>query len=229
MKPLVKTLFVPLFLLVLSWQLLESIELVTGSYQSLFLQLPYVVIAMGLILANQFNRSRTFAALLALGGSYWAIQSYMQASLSLALPLFAFSSVSVLLPVTILVLLIAPERGLWNRFGLPLALTAPVCLVSAYWVFNYFPDFHHPLAAYFAVKPLEGYVLSLGGECSICGSLYHRRSAGGQATLRYRDGPGICAAFRFYCPGLAAPAFYIDGDDQRCRHLPGDRCHSQFL
>ncbi len=169
MKPLIKTLFVPLFLLVLAWQLLQSIEQLTGGYQKLFVQLPYVLVVMGLILANQFNRSRTFAALLALAGSYWAIQAFMQASLTQALPLFAFSSISVLLPLTVLVLLIAPERGLWNRFGLPLALVAPVCLLGAALVFNFFPGFHHPLADYFSVKPLAGYVLSVGGSVLFAG------------------------------------------------------------
>ncbi len=164
MNALLKSLMAPLLLLVLAWQLLSRIEVIAEAYQSLFVLTPYILMAFGLILAHQFNRSRTFAALLALGISYWAIQSFMQASLTLNLPFFAFSAVSVLLPLAVLILLIAPERGLWNRFGLPLAMTAPLCAFAAYLLFTLNPDFQHPMAAYFAVKPMAGYVLSLGAS-----------------------------------------------------------------
>ena len=164
MNPLIKTLLVPLLLLLLAWQLLASIELVTDAYAALFLQAPYIVTVIGLVLAHQFNRSRTFAALLCLALSYWAIQTFMQAALIQTRPLFAFTTVSVVLPLALLVLLIAPERGLWNRFGLSLALIAPCCLGAAYLFFHFSPELHHPLAEYFAIKPMEGYVLSLGAS-----------------------------------------------------------------
>jgi len=164
MKPLIKTLLVPLLLFLLAWQLLSSIELVTDTYATLFLQTPYIVAVIGLVLAHQFNRSRTFATLLSLMVSYWAIQSFMQAALTQAVPLFAFTAVSIVFPLALLVLLIAPERGLWNRFGLPLALIAPCCLCAAYLFFHFNANFYHPLAEYFAVKPMEGYVLSVGSS-----------------------------------------------------------------
>lgn len=196
-KPLLR-LSLPLFLLALSIYALGKTELINTNYLALLGLLPYCIFALVLGLAHYFNRSRFFSAALLLAGSFWIIQSQLQTSLSDPQPLFLYTSLSLLLPLGLLLLIALPERGLWNRYGLiPLSIT-PLLFASAYLLESSVTHTQlQSMIALFPIKPYQGYVLSLYASGGFLLALLlgllalHRRDAEAEAAL------SACLIFTF--------------------------------
>lgn len=189
LRPLLR-LWSPLLILVLSVFSLTKADLLDNNYMVLLGFLPYVLILLTLALAHYFNRSRFFAAALLLGSSYWIIQNYLQTSLSEQPALTIYTALSLLAPLALLLLMVLPERGLWNSHSLPPLLLIPVLLLLAYSTYHYLgADKLAAINQYFAIKPYRGYVLSLAASywfaLSLVGGLLllSRRDAEAEASL----------------------------------------------
>ncbi len=170
-----------------------------GDIRVVLAYLPYLLSVAGLLMALQFGRGRMLLAAAGIGAFYWLVQNHLQVSLAQpdAARLFLIASLAV--PLLTLFLLLLPERGILNNYGLAsIALFIALggaCFPLADWL----------LAGdgmeRFAPRPAEGYVLSIGASILFAGT-----ALVGLALLMLRDGEieaallGILAAL--YC-GLA--------------------------
>ncbi|TDG15155.1 GGDEF domain-containing protein [Seongchinamella unica] len=126
--------------------------------------LPYFVAMACLVIAYQFQRLRLLLAAVGTASLFWLIQNYLQVSLGEpdAARLFLVASLGV--PLLCAYLLLAPERGLFNTYGL---LTAVFFLGLAGLCFVIADGINGADAAtrgLFSAKPLEGYILSSGAS-----------------------------------------------------------------
>tara|TARA_R110001592_G_scaffold215025_2_gene468242 strand:+ start:4747 stop:5976 length:1230 start_codon:yes stop_codon:yes gene_type:complete len=124
--------------------------------------LPYLLCAVALFLAYQFNRCRLMLATIALGVFYWLVQSRLQVSLSQAEAGRLYLTVSLGLPLLCMFLMLVPETGIWNKQGLIVSvlfvLLAFACGKLAVWL----PEASVAAEQYYRARPSEGYVLSYG-------------------------------------------------------------------
>jgi diguanylate cyclase (GGDEF)-like protein len=160
-KPLFR-LLLPLLLLLASVAAIKKVELLDSVYLVLFGLLPYLLLTLPLGLAHYFNRSRYFFAAIVLAITYWLIQTHLQTSLSEASALYLYTAISLLAPLALLILIVVPERGLWNFYGLIPLLTIAILLMGAYGLHQQIaPDDLRRLVAIFPIDPYPDYVLSL--------------------------------------------------------------------
>lgn len=151
----------PLLLLTLALLLLPQAQSLGHLPRQLLPYLPYVLLAVAALLAQLYNRSRFLAAAGVLALAYWAIRHFLQAPLEMPLPQTAFALLSLWMPLNLLVLLLYPERGLWNAYGLSLlGLLLTLLCALLFWA-TFYPQQLAQLLALMPVRPLEGVVLSL--------------------------------------------------------------------
>jgi diguanylate cyclase (GGDEF)-like protein len=201
LKPFLR-LVLPLLVLLLSIFLLGKTGQLNANYLKLSGLLPYGILVVALGLSHYFNRSRFFAATLLLAGTFWLIQNHLQNSLTDPSTFYIYSSISLLVPLALLLLTALPERGLWNTYGL-LSLSIPVLLLATAFVFHSFsePSGHKILSENFSTKPFQGYVLSVNASVwfllhLLCGLL----------LLAHRDTEAeasLCACLLFVFATLA--------------------------
>lgn len=155
----------PLALLLLAGYLLEPTALLDGHYLNLVKLLPYGIFAGVLALAHYFNRARFFAAGLLMGLVYWLIQHFLQSQLQGTATIHLYTALSLFLPPALLILLLAPERGLWNRHGLLICVIAPLLMACAY---GLYPFLSAKLLAisdlWFSIKPFSSYIISINAS-----------------------------------------------------------------
>jgi len=161
-----RRLFIPLALLLTAILFRSQIIGLHDVYGQLFEWLPYVSLAIALLLCAFFNRSRLFTASLGLLTSYVLIQSRLQSSLTDPISLFIFTAMSLAIPLTVLMLLFTREHGLFNRYGLILVAVIPVQAVIGLALFNLLPteELVRVINARLSIKPAEQYVLSLAAS-----------------------------------------------------------------
>jgi len=126
--------------------------------------LPYLLGLVTTSMAYLFNRCRMMLASLGIAAFYWAVQNYLQISLSDPNALDAYLALSLTLPVLGLYLLLLPERGIWNLYGLGFFLVfvvlGAVCMQLGPWL----TQVNEATLHYYAPRPVEGYVLSFGAS-----------------------------------------------------------------
>jgi diguanylate cyclase (GGDEF)-like protein len=131
------------------------------------LNMPYLSCAAALIMAHQFSRIRLLLAALGVAALYWVLRNQLQVSLSEPHAEHTFLVASFCLPFLFLYLILLPERGIWNLQGLltllGFAMTAALCFSAAAWVASTGSAYGELLM----VRPMEGYVLSLGATGAI--------------------------------------------------------------
>jgi diguanylate cyclase (GGDEF)-like protein len=124
--------------------------------------LAYLFCLVAVLMAYQFNRSRLMLASFGVAAFYWAVQRYLQISLSQADAARSYLAMSLALPILTLYLLLLPERGIWNLYGfvfsLAFVLLGLICLQLGPWL----PEVNDAAGVYYAPHPSEGYVLSFG-------------------------------------------------------------------
>lgn len=160
-KPLTR-LLVPCLLLLLSLFAVEKLELINHAYLGLLENTPYVITAIAIVIAYYFNRARMLATALLVTTGYWVIHQQLQAPLNETATLTIYSYASLLSSVGLTAIMLMPERGVWNGWGL-LTIAVPVLLLWAGWLLVGAVDYQQLLAfsPLFAVKAYPGYVLSL--------------------------------------------------------------------
>jgi diguanylate cyclase (GGDEF)-like protein len=138
------------------------IHLLDGDSRVILHNLPYVFCLVAIIMANQFNRSRLMLAAVGVAVFYWAVRRYLQVSLIDSAPSERYLAISLTLPVLTFYLLLLPERGIWNLYGIIFFLAfiflGLVCIQLGPWL----PELNETAKEYYASHPLEWYVLSYG-------------------------------------------------------------------
>ena len=128
---------------------------------------PYLLCAVALFLAYQFNRCRLMLAAFGVALFFWIVQNHLQVSLSQPDASRLYLALSLALPLLCLFLLLVPETGIWNLQGLILSLLfvflALVCTQLAQWL----PEASDAAAQYYRARPTEGYVISRGATLLI--------------------------------------------------------------
>jgi diguanylate cyclase (GGDEF)-like protein len=93
---------------------------------------------------------------------YWSVQSYLQVSLSQPNAWQKYLALSLALPVLTFYLLLLPERGIWNLYGLgfflAFILLGLMCLQLGPWL----PQMSGAAQGYYTPHPGQDYVLSFG-------------------------------------------------------------------
>ncbi|HEY3486508.1 MAG TPA: GGDEF domain-containing protein [Gammaproteobacteria bacterium] len=135
-----RRLIVPSLLLISAFLLKAELPDMKPAYHALLDRLPYLTLGLAMVLCIFYNRARLFSLALTLLLAYWLIDTQLQSRLAEPRPLFIYSMLAMALPLTVFLLLVFPERGLRNRYGFALILLAPVQLLGAWMLWNYFPD-----------------------------------------------------------------------------------------
>ncbi|WP_101757833.1 GGDEF domain-containing protein [Oceanicoccus sp. KOV_DT_Chl] len=161
LKPLSRLIY-PLLLLLVAVYLLGQTQQVDRNYLKLLEALPYLLFSLVLGLAHFFNRSRSFSAALLMALGYWLIQSQLQTTLEDNSPFYIYTAVSLLLPLGLIMLMLLPEKGLWNQYS-SLVLAVPLILLAlAYAGQNALDDNQwQTLNMLFALRPWPNYILSV--------------------------------------------------------------------
>lgn len=138
------------------------IDLLGSDARVILQNLPYLFCLIAVIMANLFNRGRLLLAAIGVAGFYWAVQHFMQASLLDTNVSESYLATSFALPILTLYLLLLPERGIWNLYGIIFALTfifvGLMCVQLGPWL----PAAGNAAKMYFVAHPLNWYVLSIG-------------------------------------------------------------------
>jgi GGDEF domain-containing protein len=79
---------------------------------------PYIVFAIGAVLAAAFNRGRAVLALVVLIVAYTVQQTWLQQALDVPKARAVYAALVILVPLNLALLALLPERGLFNRHGL---------------------------------------------------------------------------------------------------------------
>jgi len=133
-----------------------------GDSRVILENLPYLLCLVALIMANLFNRSRMMLSALGVAIFYWAVQHFLQETLSDPETADRYLAISFSLPILTFYLLLLPERGIWNLYGvifiLAFSFLGLLCVQLGPWL----PSLSESARVYYAPNPLQWYVLSLG-------------------------------------------------------------------
>lgn len=161
-----RRLLLPLILIAVAVLLRSSVPGLDPDYRKLLDWLPYVTLGLALGLCIYYNRARLFTVMFAFLFVYYLVQFELQSPLTDFRALFIFTSVSVGLPLTLLLLFFLPERGLRNRYGVPVISIVPLQLLMAIIIFNTVPEAELTSAidTWFPIRPYENYLLSVNAS-----------------------------------------------------------------
>ena len=155
-----RRLLIPFLLLIAAILLREYTGSLNKAYVDLLTVSPYVLLALTMALCWFYNRARLFTVAVVLVITYWIINTKLQASLSLPMPLFVYSALSVFTPLLFGVFMLVPERGLNNIVSWWVVLTVPALagLLWLLWLFE--PQLVGKINGVLPVMPVKGYFLS---------------------------------------------------------------------
>ncbi len=168
-----------LFALVLYWQTSN----LSANQLALLQQMPYILLALGGILALLANQARETALSINLLLAYWVIQAYLQTSIEKEPARQIFVTLSLVLPLLLMTLHALPELGLRHPLSLfGIALGPLLVLVTGRLI--------EWQSAWFAQQTMEFsashfFALKLS---STAGWLYVVAFAGGLIAVATRDG-----------------------------------------
>ncbi|PLW70451.1 GGDEF domain-containing protein [Pseudohalioglobus lutimaris] len=135
-----------------------------GDARVILVNLPYLIAVGCVVMAYQFRRLRLMLATLGITALYWLIQTHLQVSLAQPDAARLFLVASLALPLLSLYLLLIPERGMFNTFGLLFTVVflgiAGICFPLA----DVLVEAATTGDSAFSARPLEGYVLSVGAS-----------------------------------------------------------------
>jgi len=126
-------LIVPAILLIAAFMLRERIFDLKPAYLQLPTILPYVIFGAVMAVAFFFNRTRPFATALGLAVAYWVIVARLQKSLSDPDVFATYTMLTLLLPLILIFLLLAGEKGLRSAGGLWVVVAVPALLSLILW------------------------------------------------------------------------------------------------
>jgi diguanylate cyclase (GGDEF)-like protein len=124
---------IPLLLLASAIVFKERIFNLNSAYSQLLILLPYITLGSAIAVSVFYNRARPFAVALGLVLTYWIIATQLQTSLSHPRSFVSYSVLSLSLPLTLIFLLLVPERGLRTWSGLWIIAIIPIQVMIAVW------------------------------------------------------------------------------------------------
>jgi diguanylate cyclase (GGDEF)-like protein len=139
-----------------------SLDTLGDDARVLFAYLPYLLCAVSILLAYQFNRCRLALGAIAVMVFYWIVQSGLQSSLDEPETIRVYMASSLSLPAVWFYLLVLPERGILNRYGPMVTGGFIVVGALAYLLGPWLSQVNTSAAQYYALWPWEGYVMSRG-------------------------------------------------------------------
>ncbi|MEX2525510.1 MAG: GGDEF domain-containing protein [Gammaproteobacteria bacterium] len=162
LTPLRRLIF-PCILLVIALVLYYAVPETPGELKGILDWLPYASLGMALALSGYNGHARPFAIAASLLIIYYLVTNRLQVSLSGPDALRIYSLVSAAFPLMMLCLLLMPDRGLWNRYGLIVIAIVPALIIAGVLIFYYVPEaaFLNFVEERMPVKPFPGYILSL--------------------------------------------------------------------
>ena len=183
-----RRLIIPIILLVAAIVLREYVVKLDKVYVQLLVYAPYVLLALTMALCWFYNRARLFTVAVVLGISYWIINTKLQASLSLPMPLFIYSALSVLIPLLFIVLMVMPEKGMSSMQSWWIVATVPALAALVWLVLLNEPQVVESVNESLPVMPFKGYFLSIAASL-----LFLAFIATGLAFLLHRDSEHVAA------------------------------------
>ncbi len=108
------------------------VDQLAAEWRFLLENLPYVLAIFNLVAALQFKRLRLMLAAIGVAVLYWLIQSHLQVSLEQPGAARVYLSASLCVPAVGFFLLLLPERGVLNPYGLAMA-AACICIAALAW------------------------------------------------------------------------------------------------
>lgn len=173
---------VPLLLLGLALWLRPYVERLGGEMLALIGYLPWLLAGVTAILAWQFNRVRFLLLAVVTAFAYAVVQLRLQVSLEDSAAFEAYTGLSYALPIMILALLLLPERGILNGYGLiSLATVAGLGLFSGGFS-PFFAQWFPEHTEWFALRPVDDFVLSW-----VSSGLFTLTAAAGLILLLWRN------------------------------------------
>ena len=153
-------LLLPVALICVAYWARPYIGLLSEESRIVLLNLPYLVCVVALLMAYQFKRYRLLLASCGVAVFYLLVQSHLQVSLSDPEAGRIYLAASLALPLLAFYLLLLPERGIWNLYGLisflAFVFLGLTCVQLGSWLLP--PS--EAVDSYYAARPVEGYVLS---------------------------------------------------------------------
>jgi diguanylate cyclase (GGDEF)-like protein len=159
---LLRRLFPSVALILIAVFIRESTIDLSLDHQQILNWIPYATLGIAMVLCINYNHARLFTISLALILFYYFVQTELQISLNESRALFVYTSISILLPATLLLFFFLPERGLRNRYGLLIISVVPILLVISFIVFRTVSEVTLILTMneYFHLRPFDNYFLS---------------------------------------------------------------------
>jgi len=139
----------------------DMLTVLSGEQLQLLGLAPYLLATVSVVLAYQFNRTRFMLLAVFTAGSFWVIQSRLQVSLTDPDALLTYLSLAFAWPFGILLLLLFPERGIFNRYGFVYSLALVVLVLAAPRLANLFDALLSDYSAWMAIRPRPDFVLPL--------------------------------------------------------------------
>jgi diguanylate cyclase (GGDEF)-like protein len=162
LKPLWR-LFIPALLLAIAFIQLVSISDYIVRYQPLSGKLPYILCAFACVIAHIYNRSRLLIIAIIVGGSYWLIQNHLQYSLDEPATYFRYTLLCILVPANLLLMMLMPEKGLWNKVSISL-LVIPLAIGLSIHFYQPSEQLLLGLNQLLPLRPADGYTMSIGAS-----------------------------------------------------------------
>jgi len=158
----IKGILVPVGLICAAYIGRAYMDLLGNDSRVIVENLAYLLCLVAIVIAYQFNRSRLMMASLAVAVFYWAVQRYLQSSLAEAEASRVYLGLSIALPALTFYLLLLPERGIRNLYGLvfllAFVLLALICVLLGPWL----PAANEAAYGYYAPRADDSYMLSVG-------------------------------------------------------------------
>jgi diguanylate cyclase (GGDEF)-like protein len=163
--PSLRRLISPVVILIIAISLRQySVEL-ESAYIQLLQFTPYALLIVVSALCIHYNRSRLFVSTLSLFIIYYFVQTRLQTALTHQDTLMVYSLISVMHPLSLLILLFLPERGLMNQYGIYLLGTVLLAVFSAGLLIDYSEaSLILFISKWLEVKPFSGLILSLSAS-----------------------------------------------------------------
>jgi diguanylate cyclase (GGDEF)-like protein len=181
--------------------------------------LPYIVLGLAGVLCQYFNRARAFTAACVFMVMYYLIQANMQTSLADVTTLFIYTALSVSLPVTLMLLMFLPERGLRNKYGMLMVSIVPLQLLLAVMVHHSWPEavWVAAINTWLPIHPFAQYMLSvpasIGFAVAMLAGLFRlfRHDSEYDAALVVLLVTGFITLTRFDLPRMSVMMFSVAG------------------
>ena len=113
----ISTIVIPATVLFAAWVIVFQIPRLSPEKQDLAPFAPYLLHAVGILLACHFRRGRVFLALLAVGACYYLFRTHLAHGTDTPEAWLIYRVLAVVVPFNILLVALMSEKGVWSTAG----------------------------------------------------------------------------------------------------------------